>query len=126
MGALFNGGPVDGGTFPAQIWGAYMKAASASGNCGDFAKPDHPFQTKPFFGKYATGQARTGTGFEDPRGFDSVPDPTRIPGDGTTGGEGFDPGAYEAPPVDPPPPPPPPPADDGNSGPGGGAEAPGD
>ncbi|MEJ7798551.1 MAG: transglycosylase domain-containing protein [Solirubrobacteraceae bacterium] len=45
MGNLFNGGPVDGGTFPAQIWGRYMKAAKRS-FCGEFPKPDHPFKTK--------------------------------------------------------------------------------
>jgi len=46
MPNLFNGGPVDGGTFPAQIWGDYMKAARR-GYCGDFAKPDKPFKTVP-------------------------------------------------------------------------------
>jgi len=50
MGRLFNGGPVDGGTFPAQIWGRYMKAAKGK-FCGDFKKPDKPFESKPFKGK---------------------------------------------------------------------------
>ncbi|MBA3585417.1 MAG: penicillin-binding protein, partial [Gemmatimonadetes bacterium] len=65
MGPLFNGGPVDGGTFPAEIWGNYMKAASSK--CGQFRKPDHAFRAKPFQGKYATGRASTGAGVEDTR-----------------------------------------------------------
>jgi len=53
MGNLFGGGPVDGGTFPAQIWGRYMKAAKR-GFCGKFKKPDHPFKSKAFKGKNAS------------------------------------------------------------------------
>jgi penicillin-binding protein 1A len=45
MGPIFNGANVDGGTFPAQIWGQYMKAA-ARGFCGRFEKPDEPFKSK--------------------------------------------------------------------------------
>jgi penicillin-binding protein 1A len=45
MGRLFHGSNVDGGTFPAQIWGHYMKSA-ARGFCGDFKKPDKPFRAK--------------------------------------------------------------------------------
>nr|MBA3748611.1 penicillin-binding protein [Solirubrobacterales bacterium] len=50
MGNLFNGGPVDGGTYPAQIWGRYMKQAKRS-FCGQFPKPDQPFEAKAFEGK---------------------------------------------------------------------------
>ncbi len=53
MGNLFGGGPVNGGTFPAQIWGRYMKAAKR-GFCGKFKKPDHPFKSKAFRGKNAS------------------------------------------------------------------------
>jgi penicillin-binding protein 1A len=41
---------VAGGTYPATIWGKYMKVAKKG--CGDFAKPKHAFQSKPFTGKY--------------------------------------------------------------------------
>jgi penicillin-binding protein 1A len=50
MGPLFNGRNVDGGTFPAKIWGEYMKRA-ARGFCGKFDKPDHPFKPKAFKSK---------------------------------------------------------------------------
>lgn len=50
MGNLFNGGPVDGGTFPAQIWGRYMKQAER-GFCGAFKKPGDAFKPKAFKGK---------------------------------------------------------------------------
>ncbi|HEY1538701.1 MAG TPA: transglycosylase domain-containing protein [Solirubrobacteraceae bacterium] len=49
MGNLFHGAPVDGGTFPAQIWGTYMKLA-ARGYCKPFPKPTHPFKPKGFKG----------------------------------------------------------------------------
>lgn len=41
-----------GGEVAAPIWGAYMKTAHGK-YCGDFAKPKHPFQSAPFFGKYS-------------------------------------------------------------------------
>ncbi len=50
MGRLFNGGPVDGGTFPAQIWGRYMKSAKKK-FCAPFKKPAQPFKSKLFKGK---------------------------------------------------------------------------
>jgi penicillin-binding protein 1A len=50
MGPLFHGANVDGGTFPAQIWGEYMKAA-ANGFCGKFKKPDKPFKPRNFKGE---------------------------------------------------------------------------
>jgi penicillin-binding protein 1A len=52
MGPLFQGANVDGGTFPAQIWGQYMKAAAGK-FCGKFEKPKKPFKTKVFKGKRA-------------------------------------------------------------------------
>ena len=52
MGPLFNGANVDGGTFPAQIWGQYMKAA-ARGFCGKFQKPKQQFKAKAFKRKRA-------------------------------------------------------------------------
>lgn len=47
MGPLFSGGPVDGGTFPAQIWGQYMKSAAGK-FCGKFEKPEQAFKPKAF------------------------------------------------------------------------------
>jgi penicillin-binding protein 1A len=51
----YHGGPVQGASFPAEIWGRYMKQASG-GYCGDFPKPQQPMVFEPFFGKYATGK----------------------------------------------------------------------
>ena len=66
----YHGGPVDGGTFPADIWGAYMK--SVVGNfCGPFPQPKEPFVSRPFFGQYSTtGADRLGYGS---RGKDARP-----------------------------------------------------
>ncbi len=47
MGPLFQGRNVDGGTFPAQIWGRYMKAAAGK-YCGKFKAPKEKFKTKRF------------------------------------------------------------------------------
>ena len=55
MGPLFNGANVDGGTFPAQIWGQYMKAAAGK-YCGKFKVPKEKFQTKRFRGVQQPGQ----------------------------------------------------------------------
>jgi len=54
MPNLFHGGPVDGGTFPAEIWGTYMKAAKGR-FCGKFPKPDHAFKPKVFKAKFNRG-----------------------------------------------------------------------
>jgi penicillin-binding protein 1A len=48
-----HGISVAGGTFPAQIWGRYMKAAKGR-YCGGFPAPKQPFKPGPFFGTYAT------------------------------------------------------------------------
>jgi penicillin-binding protein 1A len=53
MGPLFHGAQVDGGTFPAQIWGQYMKAA-ARGFCGKFIAPKESFKPKAFKSKQTT------------------------------------------------------------------------
>src|SRR4051794_3926276 len=64
MNTLFYGGPVDGGTFPAAIWGAYMKSIKGS-YCGDFRLPKEPFQSQPFSGQYSTtGENKLGYGDE--------------------------------------------------------------
>jgi penicillin-binding protein 1A len=52
---------VAGGTYPATIWGKYMKVAKKG--CGDFKQPKQPFQSKPFSGKYQQMQPKSeGTG----------------------------------------------------------------
>ena len=66
-----TGGNIDGGTYPADIWGAYMKQAVGK-YCGDFKKPNEPFQSQPFLGHYAR---EGGKGDEkDKNGKDVNPD----------------------------------------------------
>jgi len=108
MSNMYHGGPVDGGTFPADIWGTYMKSI-VGGFCGPFNQPKEPFVSRPFFGQYATtGADRLGYGS---RGKDdqTAPDKTdeTKPQDTTTndnpsGGTQFDPDQYESPPQGPP------------------------
>ncbi|MGH2968969.1 MAG: transglycosylase domain-containing protein [Solirubrobacteraceae bacterium] len=131
MQTLYFGGPVAGGTYPAQIWGAYMKQAKG-GYCGGFKPPETPFQASAFFGKYATSGGGKGNDTEggiDPSLAPPAPvEPTAEPdvnGDegrsGNGGGKGqdeFDPDAYESPPQ-------PSPDGDGGDGDGGGTQAPG-
>ena len=59
MSYLYHGGPVDGGTYPAEIWGEYM--SQAAGRCTSFPAATEPFVASPFFGKYS----RTGAGEEE-------------------------------------------------------------
>ena len=102
MSTLYLGGPVTGGSYPALIWGAYMRAAKGS-FCGAFPAPEEAFQAVPFEGRYAGG----------------APTPTEAAPDGSTGAPAppaatpapptppvatdpepeFDPGAYESPPT---------------------------
>jgi penicillin-binding protein 1A len=105
MTGLFYGGNVDGGTFPAAIWGAYMKSV-IGGFCGDFPPPKVPFSSSPFFGEYSTtGGGKLGYGNGE---SDSSPEPTtpapETPAPPSTGdpsgGTEFDPEQYEAPPQD--------------------------
>jgi penicillin-binding protein 1A len=119
-----TGGNIDGGTYPADIWGEYMKQAIGK-SCGEFKKPTEPFSSQPFLGHYA----RQG-GKDDEDGKDKVdPDaPGVAPGtqggqdDNSQGGKqkkpeandddaDFDPNAYESPP---------------QAGPDGGTQAPPD
>ena len=69
MLGLYYGANVAGGTFPAEIWGTYMKQAKGK-FCGDFQPPKTPFSSQPFFGKYATlgrRQGRRAEGGDDDR-----------------------------------------------------------
>src|SRR5829696_620783 len=104
MSYQFFGGPVDGGTFPAVIWGDYMNRVKGK-FCGDFPPPKESFVSSPFYGRYANSGGKYIEGGD--RG-DETEDPTTDPGteDDPSTGEtapeqdngGFDPGAYESPP----------------------------
>ena len=85
---------VAGGTYPADIWGRYMKGVKRG--CDAFKKPKTPFKAAPFFGKYATTGAPKGGGY----GYDQsgqyvpggggsyVPDPRSNGETGGTTGQG--------------------------------------
>jgi penicillin-binding protein 1A len=97
MNGLYFGRNVDGGTFPADIWGAYMKQAIGH-YCGNFPLPKEPFQASPFFGKFSrlSGEAKK----ETTPGVTPTPDATHSPDQGAAqnGGAQFDPDKYESPP----------------------------
>ncbi len=117
MPNLFHGGPVDGGTFPAEIWGNYMKAAKGK-FCGEFPKPDHPFKPRPFKSRYSRGTAEPvlttptlttpkadpgAVTKANPGGVAVPPQATKPPPPPPATG-GFDPGNYKPQPAAPPPP----------------------
>ncbi len=52
MNGLYHGANVDGGTYPADIWGTYMSQARGS-YCGSFPTPSEPFQAAPFYGQHS-------------------------------------------------------------------------
>ena len=107
MGPLFNGRNVDGGTFPAQIWGRYMKSVKR-GFCGDFRKPGESFKAKQFKGKQgrqapvgppltpeqaaANAQRAQQQAYQVNPGAAPPPPPPGAPP--ATGGRSYDPGAY--------------------------------
>jgi penicillin-binding protein 1A len=98
MSGLYFGRNVDGGTYPADIWGAYMSQAKGS-YCGSFRLPKEPFASSPFFGKYSRSGAQTESDTADPSVTTTpTPDPNQ-----TGGKQPFDPGKYESPPQAPPP-----------------------
>ncbi len=85
MRTQFFGAPVAGGSFPAAIWGAYMKTAVAGKPCGEWKKITEPVTAEAYKGKYArTGGDGTGdelgTTPDDPNG--TTPDG----GNGVDGG----------------------------------------
>src|SRR5919197_1315390 len=102
-----HGIEVAGGTFPARIWHDYMEIAKGS-DCGDFTKPSTPFESAPFFGKYAStggngeGTYDSGTGGGSAQGFET--NGTGGGGSGSTGGGGgkYDKRFYESAPQPPP------------------------
>jgi penicillin-binding protein 1A len=131
MTTEYHGSSVAGGTFPAEIWGDYMRKAKG-GFCGEFQKPTEPLQFTKFFGKYARGGVKTddGTGIFDPSGGSAAPTATATPGGadpkkdkgkgGKDKGNGdFDPSLYESPAQPSPTTAPPPAGQDGGASPDG-------
>jgi len=106
MNGLYFGRNVDGGTFPADIWGEYMKSIKGS-FCGDFRQPKEPFVSQPFFGEYSSnGGNKLGlsSGEDEAKPEDDSADDKPPPSDDDNAGGGtqFDPDQYEAPPQEPP------------------------
>jgi penicillin-binding protein 1A len=125
MNGLYFGRNVDGGTFPADIWGDYMGRVKG-GFCGDWPAPKDPFDAAPFGGRYTDSggsligapenlQQQDGTTTTPapsdttttPQATTPAPQDTAPAPQDTTGQTapqqdtgGFDPGAYESPPQD--------------------------
>jgi penicillin-binding protein 1A len=114
MSNLYHGGPVDGGTFPAEIWGIYMKMAKRK-FCGEFRKPNHPFKTKAFNGKHSSGSKELAPADQSAGQATNQPqDQTTVsPGKSQTGGA--TPGQTQTPPAAQPPAVAPPPATGGGT-----------
>jgi penicillin-binding protein 1A len=95
---------VAGGTYPAQIWGAYMKQVKRG--CSDFPEPKTPFTSAPFFGRYATTGAPgaypsdgTGTATTPGGGTATGPGGAEAPDGGQQNDTpNYDPDLYETPP----------------------------
>ncbi|MGH2824667.1 MAG: transglycosylase domain-containing protein [Thermoleophilaceae bacterium] len=71
-----------GGEYAAPVWGAFMEPVS-NGYCDDFALPEEPFQSSPFFGEHSSTGSSSTSGYDS---TESYSDPT------------YDPDYYEAPP----------------------------
>jgi penicillin-binding protein 1A len=96
MNGLYFGRNVDGGTYPADIWGAYMSQAKGS-HCDSFPLPKEAFVSSPFYGKYSR------TGMVDPNATATpsgvaTPSPTTTPSGSGGAPAPIDPGKYESPP----------------------------
>ena len=118
MTNLFGGGPVDGGTFPAQIWGRYMKMAKRS-FCGQFPKPGHAFKSKAFKGKHSRGGSRDAVPIAPPVDQAATkPKPGNASKQNGKQTGGATPGQGGTPQAGAPPPPPPPPSGGGGYDPG--------
>ena len=87
---------VAGGTFPAQIWGAFMNQAKGD-DCAGFPRPKNPAEFSPFYGKNArTGAARTN---DDESSSPPSTDGSYDDGSSAGGGgyRGYDPRLYAPP-----------------------------
>jgi penicillin-binding protein 1A len=96
----FYGGPVAGGTFPAQIWGLYMREALMYSPPQDWKTPTEWATFEPFSGQYAL----SGSTSDDEGTYEGSSDEET---DTTTTETTEQP----PPPAEPPPPPPPPAAE---------------
>ena len=119
-----HGISVAGGTFPAAIWGDFMRVAKGD-DCNSFPPPETPAEFSGFYGENsASGSSSTSTTpYGAPDTGTYVPPGTGTPDDGSTdtGGEGtgdYDPRFYAEPPQEAPPPAPAPapPSSNGNGG----------
>jgi penicillin-binding protein 1A len=90
-----HGIDVAGGTFPASIWGNFMREIRPG--CRGFSGPSNPVSFTPFYGKYASqgpaqsespGQSATGTGTGTNPGYNSAPPQGGGVGGGGVGGGG--------------------------------------
>jgi penicillin-binding protein 1A len=129
MNSLYYGGPVDGGTFPAEIWGTYMGEAM-DGRCPSFQAPTEPFTGSALQGKYAGSGGGLLGDEDDPYGTTQPYVPPTTPQPAPEQDQGFDPEQYESEPQEPPATQPPPGNGGGNgngpsAAPPGGAQAPG-
>jgi penicillin-binding protein 1A len=74
-----------GGTYAAPVWNAFMVPAHGE-DCNGFPEPSEPFESTPFFGKYASGGGSTGSSDYDYYSGDETYD---------EGGTDYDEDAYE-------------------------------
>ena len=107
MHTLFFGGPVDGGTFPAAIWGAYTKSIIGS-FCGAFPLPKEAVRLAAVLRRLLQQRRQQARPQRGARRAETEPDEpeedrrssrrSRRP----SGGTEFDPEQYESPPQEPP------------------------
>jgi penicillin-binding protein 1A len=115
MSTQYNGGPVDGGTFPAEIWGEYMGSTPDKTCGGEFDRPNSAFNAKPFDRGRGSDQIQPGDpggaepgsdGFTPPAQSDGISAPTPAappsldPAPPPSGGDTFDPESFESSPDD--------------------------
>jgi penicillin-binding protein 1A len=110
-----HGVNVAGGTFPAEIWGDFMRVAKR--DCRPFPRPNNPASLNAYYGSNASTGRRYGRGGYDYRA------PAPGGGSNSAGGggyRGYDPRLYDAPPQ--PAPNTVPPSGGGGGGGGGGGD----
>ncbi|MEJ7892572.1 MAG: transglycosylase domain-containing protein [Solirubrobacteraceae bacterium] len=78
MDTEYYGGPVVGGSFPAEIWGDYTQAVMGD-SCESFPEPKNPMTFTPFYGEYATGGTSSSTYDYDTTDDYNTADPYYVP-----------------------------------------------